>query len=45
MFTDPEAKRLKGRYLATYREALGEIFDTNWSDSDVRPGAADAAHP
>jgi hypothetical protein len=34
-FAASEAKRLKTQFVATYRDALGEIFATDWSDSDI----------
>lgn len=35
VFTDREARRLKKQFLATYRDALGEIYATDWSESSV----------
>ncbi len=35
VFTAQEARRLKKQFLATYLDALGEIYATDWSDSGV----------
>ncbi len=34
-FDADEAKRLKKQFVATYRDALGEIFATDWSDTGI----------
>ena len=35
VFTEQEAKRLKSQFVATYRDALGEIYVTDWSDAGI----------
>ncbi len=35
VFTDQEAKRLKKHFVAVYRDALGEIYATDWSDTGI----------
>ncbi len=34
-FTEREAKRLKNQFIPTYKDALGEIFATDWSEANV----------
>lgn len=34
-FDAEEAKRLKKQFVPTYRDALGEIFATDWSDTGI----------
>lgn len=34
-FDGGEAKRLKTQFVATHRDALGEIFATDWSDTGI----------
>jgi len=35
IFEDQEAKRLKKDFLATYLDALGEIFATDWTETGI----------
>jgi len=34
-FDDKEAKRVKANFVQAYQEAIGEILDTDWSDTGI----------